>query len=295
MWRQSGRACGALVALAILAGCGGAQRSPDVARVEVDGIVASRVNGSAIYLADVELEATAQGLINPGERIGIGHPAYREVLDQLIDQRLMAQEAEARGLHLDANARRRLESARERVLGNLLVESLVASGVTEERVRQMYSEQVALQQIDDEVRIRHILLESEADALAARTRIMAGEDFSSVAFDISLDTATRIEGGELGYVEPTIIGEPFSSMIADTDVGAVSVPFESEAGWHLIKVEDRRSPPPSTLDQMRPQILTFLTYAEISEILTALRREAVLEAGADVPRISSPVIDEDEE
>lgn len=285
----------ALLALALTGGCDGPLPQDSGASVRVDGVVASRVNGSPIYLADVELEATAQGLILPGERIGIGHPAYQLVLDQLIDQRLLAQESEARGLHLDNNARRRLDAARERVLGNLLVESLVAAEVTDERVRQMYSEQVALQQIDDEVRLRHILLESEADALAARARIEAGEDFSAVAFDVSLDTATRIEGGELGYVEPTLLGEPFSSIIADTELGSVSLPFESEAGWHLIKVEDRRTPPPMTLEQMRPEIITFLTYAEISEILTALRREAVVEAGQEVPRVTPPDIEEDEQ
>lgn len=262
------------------------QPSDPMAQVPVSGAIATYVNGEPIYLSEVEIEAAAQGRTRPGEGIGIGHPAYQDILDQLIDQRLMAQQAVALGLHTDENAIRRLTSARERVLGNILVENLVAKNITEDRIREMYAEQVALQQIDDEVRIRHILSETEEAAAAARARIMAGEDFSTVAFEVSTDMSTRIDGGDLGYVEPNLLGEPFASQIADTAVGDVSLPFESEQGWHIMKVEDRRTPAPKTLDEMRSEIVTFLTYAEISQILKSLRNDAVLSPGDSVPRYS---------
>lgn len=268
-----------------MAACTPQDESP-AARVRVDGAVAAVVNGDPVYLADVELEAAAQGRIAPGEPFGIGHPAYQDVLDQLIDQRLMAQEALAKGLHQEGTAPRRLEAARERVLGNILVESLVAAHVTDEKIREMYAEQVALQQIDDEVQISMILVDTEEEAIEVRRRVTSGEEFSVVAFEVSQDTATRLEGGALGYVQPTLMGEPFSSAIGNTSVGDVSAPFESEAGWHLIKVDDRRTPPPKTLEEMRPEIVTFLTYAEISQILKALRAEAVIEPGNGVPTVS---------
>lgn len=271
-----------------LAGCGRAGEPPST-QVPVDAAVAAVVNGEPVYLADVELEAASQGLTEPGEPIGIGHPDYQTVLDQLIDQKLMAQEALLRGLDEEATARRRLEAARERVLGNILVESLVASEVSEDRIREVYAEQVALQQIDDEVRIRHILVDTREAAEAARARIAErGEDFETVAFEESIDTATRIEGGELGFVEPNRMGEPFASTIADTPVGSVSAPFESDRGWHIIKVEDRRTPPPKTFEEMRPEIVTFLTYAEISRILKELRADAVVQPGSGVPRMRAP-------
>lgn len=257
----------------------------DPVRVRVDGAVAAVVNGDPIYLSDVELEATAQGVIATGEPIGIGHPEYQTVLDQLIDQRLLAQEAMGKSLHLEANAERRLEAARERVLGNLLVEHLVAQNVTEERIRQMYSEQAALQQIEDQVRIALIVVDTREEALDVRERVTSGEEFAVVAFEVSTDSATRIEGGELGFVQPNLMGEPFASTIANTAVGDVSEPFETEAGWSLIKVEDRRTPAPKTLEEMRPDLVTFLTLGEISQILKTLRDEAVVEPGNGVPTI----------
>ncbi len=253
--------------------------------IRVDAATAAVVNGSPIYFSDVELEAVSRGLVGPGEPFGIGHPEYQAVLDQLVDQRLMALEAEVRGLHLDMTARRRLQVARERVLGNLLVENLVAAEVTDKRIREMYAEQVDLQQIDDEVRLRHILTDTRQEAEAARQRIIAGEDFTTVAFDVSRDMQTRIEGGELGYVSPSRMGEPFSSTIADTATGDMSAPFEGEEGWHVIKVEDRRTPPPATLEEMRPDIIEFLTWEQIGKVLKDLRADAVVSPGSGVPRV----------
>ncbi|MEL6285091.1 MAG: peptidylprolyl isomerase [Pseudomonadota bacterium] len=250
---------------------------------DIDAATAAYVNGQPIYVIDVELEAVAQGLAEAGAPFTAEHPDFQLVLDQIIDQALLAQEATARGLHLDANARRRLESARERVLGNILVESLVAREVTEDSIRRMYDEQAALQQIDDEVNLRHILLANEEDAETAYQRILDGEDFTTVAFEMSIDTRSRIEGGALGYVEPNRMGEPFSSEIANTPTDEISEPFQSEQGWHILKIEDRRTPPPATLEEMRPEIVTFLTFTEISKILTDLRATASIDPGDTAP------------
>ncbi len=251
--------------------------------LRVGGVEAARVNGEPIYRSDVELEAAAQGLIEAGEPFRPDHPDYQTVLDQLVDQRLLAQEAIQRALHETPGALHRLAAARERILGNILVESLVAAEVDEAAIQEMYAEQVRLQQLDDEVRIRHILFETEEAATAVREEILAGGDFSALAFEHSRDASTRLEGGELGYVSPNAMDEPFASQIANTAVGGISSAFESDQGWHVIKVEDRRQKAPQTLEEMRPEIVTFLTYAEISRILRRLRADATISQADDAP------------
>ncbi|MEO0466056.1 MAG: peptidylprolyl isomerase [Pseudomonadota bacterium] len=251
--------------------------------ITVEGAVSSVVNGEPVYFADVELEAVNQGLIQPDAPFGLGHPAYQDVLDQLIDQRLMAQEAVAMQLDEDGTARRRLRAAEERVLGNLLVEDLVARNLSEALILETYGEQVRLQQIDDQVRLRHIVLATQDEALAARQRVLNREDFGALAFELSLDTETRINNGDLGFVAPATLDEPFVSNIANTSVGEMSAPFESDMGWHILQVVERRTPPPTTLDEMRPRIVSFLTLREISQILRSLRDEAVISPGNGVP------------
>ena len=274
---------GAIIGLLLLvAGCDLAPDDSAAASVRVEGVQAALVNDEPIYLGDLELEAAAQGLISPGDPFQPDHPDYQTVLDQLIDQRLMAQETVRRGLDQDADAERRLSAARERILSNILVESLVASDVTEDAIREMYAEQVRLQQLDDEVRISLITVADSETAEEVREAYKDGAEFSALAFQYSTDATSRVDGGDIGFVRPADQAEPFSSMIGNTPEGEISDAFESERGWHVLKVNDRRQAAPQTLEEMRPEIVTFLTYSEINQILRFLRTNGditVLEPG----------------
>jgi peptidyl-prolyl cis-trans isomerase C len=269
----------ALALLGLVAGCEKAETP--VAEIPVlDQTVAAFVNGEPIFEGDVELEAVARGLIAAGQEFDSGDEEYRIVLDQLIDQKLMAQEALRRELDRDPSGQRRLEMARERILGNLLVESLVAQQVTEEAIDKMYGEQVRLQQINDKVSVAHILVDTEDEASALFKQIEGGETFESLVFNNSKDTRTRMENGDLGLVAPNDLPEPFPVVIANTPVGEVSPPFQTGDGWHILKVKDRRTEPPKTREEMRPEIATFLTLNEVSRVLRRLRIEAAIEQGS---------------
>ncbi|WP_300377657.1 peptidylprolyl isomerase [Henriciella sp.] len=267
----------ALSAPIVLSACQPGEAPGREQQVGFDASTAAVVNGEPIYISDVELEAVAQGRIDPGDPFGPDHTEYQMVLDQLVDQRLLAQEAVRRGLDQSPQAQRRLETARERLLGNFLMESLVATEVTESAINKMYEDQVKLQQLDDEVRIRHILLESEEKAQEVLEKARAGEDFTTLAFENSNDTRTRLDGGSFGWVAPNEMIEPFPAIIADTAAGEISEPFESEQGWHILTVEERRTRPPQTKEEMRPEIVTYLTFTEISRILRQLRADAAIQ------------------
>lgn len=268
--------CTVLAALA-LAGCSQEGFHLDEKQREVSREVAAKVNGEAIYTADVELEAVARGLVVSGAALRSGDEAYKQVLDQLIDQKLMAQEAHRLGLEKDPAAQRRLEMAQERIMGNLLVESVVAQQVTDEIIDKMYAEQVRLQQVNDQVSVAHIVTDTEEEAEAVWLRVEAGEPFESLVFNHSRDSATRMENGDLGYVAPNDLPDPYPVVIANTAVGEVSPPFEVEGSWRILKVKDRRTEPPKTREEMRPEIATFLTLSEVSRILRRLRTEANIE------------------
>ncbi|MEZ5946465.1 MAG: peptidylprolyl isomerase [Hyphomonas sp.] len=259
-----------LVALICACGAPPAEETP----VQVDGAVAAIVNGDRIYVSDVELEAVARGLVSPGQKIGPGNADYDAVLGQLIEETLMAQEAIRRGLDKDPTSQRRLARARDRILGNLLVESVVAAEVTETDIEAMYKAQVSLQQDDDQVLVAHILVPTEEEAQELFERIREGENFDSLVASHSQDSATRMEKGSLGYVSPNDEPEPFPVVIANTGVGEVSPPFQSADGWHILKVKDRRSKPPQTREEMRPEIVTFLTFEQMAKLIRRLKAEA---------------------
>lgn len=274
--RHIGSALAGLAALSALSACDTAQE-PRPVITESEGTVAAIVNGEPIYLSDIELEAVAQGQIEPGSEFTTVHPEYNQILEQLIDQRLLAQEALKRGLDQDPAAKRRLESGRERLLGNILVESLVANEVTEAAIDRMYEEQVKLQQLDDEVRVRLILVETVEEAAQILAQLDTGLSFAEAALQYSTDTRTRLEGGDLGWVSPNELDDPLPAVIGDTETGSVSEVFQTTRGWNILKVDERRTTPPKTKDEMRPEIITFLTFTQISDILRELRINASIE------------------
>lgn len=272
----------ALAVLVLLAGTAACEKTQtqETAIAAPDETVAAYVNGEPVFTGDVELEAVARGLINAGQAFGPADDEFRLVLDQLVDQKLMAQEARRRALDRDPAGQRRLEMAQERILGNLLVESLVSEQVTEQAIDRMYAEQVRLQQANDQVSVAHILVDTREEADDLYKRIEQGETFESLVFNHSKDTRTRMENGDLGYVAPNDLAEPFPVVVANTPVGEVSPPFQTAQGWHLLKVKDRRTEPPKTREEMRPEIATFLTLNEVSRILRRLRTEATIEQGS---------------
>jgi peptidyl-prolyl cis-trans isomerase C len=260
-----------------LAGCGGSKVKKDPfgpAIVRVGDTVAAQVDGTPIYVSDVRREGVAQGLIDRSEELPPGGKLYTQLLNELVDQRLLALEATRRGLDNNDDARRRVAAARERILGNMLVESVVDSAVTEDAIRRMYGEQVDLVELGDEVRARDILVDSEDDAKEIITLLKQGKDFAQLAQNRSKDQTTRLEGGDLGYFTPDKVAPEIAHAAFDTKVGQVSEPFKADNGWHVLRVEDRRAEHPPTFEEMRPKIVRFLTLDQIQQLMNVLQKNA---------------------
>ena len=78
-------------------------------------------------------------------------------------------------------------------------------------------------------------------------------------------------GGDLGYFTPDVMPAAYGKVLSGAKPGQLLGPFQSDAGWVLLKVEDRRKQAPPTLDASRPQIVRFLTYAQVGDLLKTLR------------------------
>lgn len=275
---------GLLLISASLAACGpeprrtaepGAEPAVRIAPDEADPVVA-RVDGTVIRRSDVEREARSQSgedelVLQPGDA------EFERVLDELVDQRLLALEARRRGLHQSEEARRRMALAEERILGNVLVETALADAVTEETIQRIYREQIRLIPLGEEVRARHILVDTRAEADAIAQLLAEGRDFAELAVAMSQDQATRLEGGDLGYFTREGILPAFGSVAFSTPEGEVSEPFRSEFGWHLLKVVDRRRQPPPSIEALRPNIVRFYTFDQLEALIDGLRTDAQIE------------------
>ena len=266
--------CSVLAGLALamalgLSACGrggGAEQAP-----ERGDRAAAKVDGRTVWASDVKREAVAQGLIGEGEPLDASSDLFRRVLDEVVDQRLLAGEAVRRKLDKDPVAQRRLAAARDRVLGDMLVESVVSDAVNDNAVRGLYQEQLKLAKRSEEIHARQIVVASAADAEAIRKLLASGGSFEGLAMQRSTDAATRFNGGDLGYFTIDVMPQTYDAALKTAKPGQIVGPFPVEGGFALVKVEDRRVEQPITLEAARPQIVRFLTYDQIRDLLEKLR------------------------
>ncbi|MDP3802166.1 peptidylprolyl isomerase [Brevundimonas sp.] len=278
-----------LVAMGLaLAACG---RGPSTDRPPQAGDRAvATVQDQTIWASDVKREAVAQGLVGEGEPLDVTSDLFRRVLDEVIDQKLLAKEAERRGLDNSALAQRRLAATRERILGDMLVETVVNGSISDRAVETIYQEQVRQARTSEEIRTRLILSRTRAEADAVVGILAQGAVFEAVAMERSVDEATRFSGGDLGYSTLDVMPEAYANALLGKAAGSTVGPFQTEGGWAVLRVEDRRRETPPTLEQARPQIVRYLTYEGVRQLLEDLRGKAEIDVllARDAARSQEP-------
>jgi peptidyl-prolyl cis-trans isomerase C len=234
----------------------------------------AKVGDWTVWASDVKREAVAQGLIGEGEPLDASSDMFRQVLDGVIDQKLLAAEAVKRKLEQDPAVQRRLAAARDRILGDVLVERSVERAVNENNIRGLYQELQRSTRPSEEFRARQIVTTTQAEAQAVAKLLSAGATFESLVLAKSTDAATRFSGGDLGYFTTDVMPDGYEAALKDAKTGQVVGPFQTDAGWVLLKVEDRRPEQPITLEEAKPQIVRFLTYSDVRDLLENLRKNA---------------------
>jgi peptidyl-prolyl cis-trans isomerase C len=271
--------------LALIATLAVLSLSPSVQAQEADPVVA-RVNGIEIRESDLAIVE---------EEIGANLPqmppeARREYLITFFtDTLLVAQAAEQKGVGDTAEFKRRLAFARNRLLSELLLQQQAKSALTEENMRKVYQEAVAQMGAEQEVRARHILfrVEDEKDETASKdaeskvkaviARLKKGEDFAKLAAELTEDPSGKDNGGDLGYFSRDQMVPEFAEIAFKLDVGAISEPVKTQFGWHVLKVEDKRTKPVPEFEKVRDQIERFVIRRAQSEFVAKLRADAKIE------------------
>lgn len=247
--------------------------------------VVARVDGEAITLS--ELMAAMQEL-PPQLRQQPPQRLLPALLDQLITQRAVVNAARRAGLDRDEEVRARVRQAEDRELQQAILTREVAGRVTEAMVREAYDRQIASRPPEDEVRARHILVRTEAEARAAITEIQGGAEFAAVATRLSTDPGSR-NGGDLGFFRRGDMIPEFAEAAFALQPGRVSEnPVRTQFGWHVIKVEERRrteAPPfEEVQDQIRQQLFEREVTATVERLRAAARVERFnLDGGAQRP------------
>ncbi|HUN51738.1 MAG TPA: peptidylprolyl isomerase, partial [Candidatus Sulfotelmatobacter sp.] len=203
--------------------------------------VVAKVNNEVIHRSEV---ANVIAGLPDQYRAYPADALFGAVLGQMIDQRLMAEAAEAAKLADDPDVKRRIALAHDSVLQQAYISREVEKGLTEERLKAAYAKRMKEEPPQEEVHARHILVKTEAEAKELIVELQKGADFATLAKSKSTDAASNQDGGDLGYFTKDRMVPEFAEAAFAMKPGEISkTPVQTKFGWHVIKVEDRREGP----------------------------------------------------
>jgi peptidyl-prolyl cis-trans isomerase C len=238
-----------------------------------DAAVVATVNGKPITEADLRLAEREFGAdldVAPEER-------RRVLVEVLIQRQILAAAAEQAKLHAGKDFKERLAYARRTVLQQLLIEKHAKEAATEADARRIYDEQSAATKPEEEVRVRHILVDSQAVAEVARTNIIAGADFAALARALSADQATASRGGDLGWrTRSELPAQLADAAFALHKTHELSAPVPTDQGWHIVRLEERRVRAVPEFAVLKDHIIRILVRNKTQELARDLRSKATI-------------------
>jgi len=231
----------------------------------------------------------------------------RDILDQLILERLVLQEGNKLGIvvseaDIDAELGRVVEESFRGDMEQFRL-ALLEYGITEEHVRERIKIERILETIaegrleiteetekeyfaanqdtfgtPEQVEARHMLLTTREEAEAMLLRLDGGADFAELAKEYSQDPASAAQGGALGFFAQGKMVPEFDEAAFKLAPGQRSGIVETSFGFHIIEVLNRQEAKEVTFaevrDTVRERMTEELLPGKISEIIDTIRREA---------------------
>jgi peptidyl-prolyl cis-trans isomerase C len=242
-------------------------------RAEDANPVLAKVNGAEIRQSDVTI---AEEELGPSLAQMDPATKHENVVSFLIDMKIVAKAAEDKKIADRDDFKAKLAFARNRILMDNLLAVEGKAAITDGAMKKVYED--AAKQItgEQEVHARHILVESEDDAKAVEEELKKGADFAELAKKKSKDPGAS-DGGDLGFFTKEQMVPEFSAVAFALEPGKISAPVKSQFGWHVIKVEEKRTRKAPDFEQVKPQIETYVARKAQSEYVTKLREAAKVE------------------
>ena len=246
---------------------------PALAQDSADDPTVAKVNGKPILRSEVfklasELPQEYQA------QIGVIFPM---LVERLVDLKLIALAAADAGLSDDAEVARRLELHREEVMRDVFIERALAKALTDEVLQARYKTYLDDNPPETEVSARHILLESEDDAKTVISDLDQGADFATLARERSTGPSSS-QGGELGFFTKDQMVPEFAEAAFALDAGAYSkAPVETQFGWHVILVEERRTQAPPAFEDVEAELQSEVSRETVRDMVAEMREGAEIE------------------
>ncbi|WP_114392280.1 peptidylprolyl isomerase [Oleisolibacter albus] len=239
-----------------------------------DDPVVARINGKEVKRSEVL--AYMQQLGPQVQQIPLAQ-VYPLVLDQMVNAKLVTDAGYKAKLQDSAEVKQNLKDAEEQFVQQAWLKKQIDAKLTDAAVKKKYDEWIKANPPQDEVRARHILVKDKAEAEAIIKQLKGGADFAKLASEKGTD-GTKDQGGDLGYFTKDQMVAPFAEAAFAMKAGEVSqTPVQTDFGFHVIKVEDKRKQTPPTFEQAAPQLRQAAAQEIAGEVVENLRKSAKVE------------------
>jgi peptidyl-prolyl cis-trans isomerase C len=232
------------------------------------------INGQAVSNAQAEVLLREQL-----SRGASDSPELRQAVRQiLVNQTLMAQQAKTAGLAANPLVQAQMALAQQNVLAQAWQQQeLSALAIKEADLKAEYDSQVA-RLGDTDYLIRHLLVKEEATAKLLLEKINAGSKVADLARDYSQDAQTRERGGLTDWTNAAALSPTLAAAVKATNKGKVaSQPIQTDAGWHVLQVEDSRAAKFASQEEAKPQLAGAIARRLMEDRLKALQSQARIE------------------
>ena len=226
------------------------------------------------------LDLNIQAAVNQGQK---DTPQLRQAIkDELINRTLIAQEASRQGLDKEIDFRDQYTQLKQTLLLQAFIdEHLQKSPITEAKLLEEYERQKqamgggGASSTAPQYLLSQIVLNTESEAIATISRLQNGEAFTKVAKDISRDTATKTQGGLVGWVMPIQVATPIADVMVNLSKGSFStIPIKLQGAYVVIRVDDIRSTKIASFKDSKNQIRQALIQKYLNDTIKKLRESA---------------------
>lgn len=135
--------------------------------------------------------------------------------------------------------------------------------ITDEEIQTYFDENKDSFDKEEEVEASHILVDDEKTAKEVVKKIEQDEDFAELAKEYSTDTASKDNGGELGFFAKGDMVKEFEEKAFGMENGDISEPVKTEYGYHIIKVTDKQEPKKAELEEVKDEIKDILLESKL--------------------------------
>lgn len=241
------------------------------ASVQANEKVVAKVGESTITETDMTRAETE--MFN--QLVNVPKNARRKVLvEYLIETQLLADAAKKAKISESENFKARQDYYHRRAMRDTYFDEQVFQSVSEADVKSTYEEAAK----EEEAHVQHILVKEEDKAKELVEKIKSGGDFKELAKENSIDPGSKDKGGDLGFILKSQVVPSFAKAAFDLkEKGDISDPVQSQFGWHIIRLEEKRNRALPPFTDVEARIKEVLWQKKAQELIENLRKNTSIE------------------